>query len=300
MRLCRKNLTRFGYEVTLAESGERAMHLLTEAQTKRTAALSGVSASYSHATAEQPLFDIILLDIIMPGMKGTEFLQKIKVMPPAWKDIPIIVMSSLDDPDTAVECMSLGADDVLTKPFNLELVKTRINARLEHVRLRSWVVSKLPALSAHAQPLSLRERAALADTEVTSPASIRRDLPSGEDVDALRGAAARPSWGSDSPTAYATVPVSATLSPPGGPRTVSISSSVSDGVSPSHVAGKQSASEGESNMTEKIRDAEAALTARYAKISAKVRCAVLDAAIRCAGNSSSCSKPLASKRWRSH
>ncbi len=79
--------------------------------------------------------DLILLDLIMPGMNGMELLQKLK------KDentnhIPAIMLSALDEIDTIVECINLGAEDFLVKPVNRVLLRARLNNALEKKHLR--------------------------------------------------------------------------------------------------------------------------------------------------------------------
>ncbi|MCB2129801.1 MAG: response regulator [Rhodobacteraceae bacterium] len=80
-------------------------------------------------------FDIVLLDILMPEMDGFQVLGEIKA-DPALRDIPVIVISSLDETDDAVRAIELGADDFLTKSFNPVLLKARVGAGLERKRLR--------------------------------------------------------------------------------------------------------------------------------------------------------------------
>jgi adenylate cyclase len=83
----------------------------------------------------QESFDLVLLDIMMPGMNGYEVLERLK----ADKDlrhIPVIMISALDDLDSVVRCIELGAEDYLFKPFNPTLLKARIGACLEKKRLR--------------------------------------------------------------------------------------------------------------------------------------------------------------------
>ena len=79
---------------------------------------------------QSSIIDLILLDLIMPGMNGIELLQKLKEDTNTYH-IPVIMLSALDDMDTIVECITLGADDFLMKPVNRFLLDARINNSLE-------------------------------------------------------------------------------------------------------------------------------------------------------------------------
>ncbi|WP_413873884.1 response regulator [Albidovulum sp.] len=80
-------------------------------------------------------FDMVLLDIVMPEMDGFEVLAAIKDDPDL-RDIPVIVISSLDETEDAARAIELGADDLLTKNFSPVLLKARVGAGLERKRLR--------------------------------------------------------------------------------------------------------------------------------------------------------------------
>lgn len=84
--------------------------------------------------AEKP-FDIVLLDIIMPDMDGYQVLSAIK-SDLRFRHIPVIVISAIDEIDSVVRCIQLGAEDYLPKPFNPILLKARIEASLERKCLR--------------------------------------------------------------------------------------------------------------------------------------------------------------------
>ncbi len=101
-----------GYTVGLAEDGQQALDML----------------------ASQP-FDVVLLDIIMPEMDGYEVLERIKASPDL-RHIPVIVISALDEIDSAVRCIEIGAEDYLPKPFNPVLLRARLNASLQKKKLR--------------------------------------------------------------------------------------------------------------------------------------------------------------------
>jgi adenylate cyclase len=107
-----RRLERQGYQAILAEDGVQALELLP-----------------------QHPFDLVLLDIMMPKMNGYEVLERAK-NDPALRNIPIIMISAVDDLDSVVKCVEMGADDYLFKPFNPILLKARISASLEKKRLR--------------------------------------------------------------------------------------------------------------------------------------------------------------------
>ena len=81
--------------------------------------------------AEQMLieekFDIMLLDIWLPGISGKEFLEKLKS---EWNNIPIIFLTSRDTDDDMIAWLELWADDYISKPFDYEIVIARINSVL--------------------------------------------------------------------------------------------------------------------------------------------------------------------------
>jgi serine phosphatase RsbU (regulator of sigma subunit) len=79
--------------------------------------------------------DMIFLDIMMPGMNGFEVLQRLK-SEPAWRHIPVVIISAASDLTQVVKGIELGADDFLPKPFEPVLLHARLNAGLEKKRLR--------------------------------------------------------------------------------------------------------------------------------------------------------------------
>ncbi|MEZ4717850.1 MAG: response regulator, partial [Caldilineaceae bacterium] len=101
-----------GHTVALAEDGEEAL-----AMTRATP------------------YDAVLLDIIMPGKDGYTVLQEMK-QDAELREIPVIVISALDEIESAVRCIELGAEDYLPKPFDPVLLKARLRATLEKKKLR--------------------------------------------------------------------------------------------------------------------------------------------------------------------
>jgi len=78
--------------------------------------------------------DLVLLDVMMPDLDGYGVLQQLKA-DPARRDIPVLMISALDDMDSVVRCIQLGAEDYLGKPFDPVLLQARIGACLEKKRL---------------------------------------------------------------------------------------------------------------------------------------------------------------------
>ena len=80
-------------------------------------------------------FDLVLLDVMMPDLDGLAVLEKMKA-DPATRDLPVIMISALDDVASVVRCIERGAEDHLPKPFDPVLLRARISACLEKKRLR--------------------------------------------------------------------------------------------------------------------------------------------------------------------
>lgn len=80
-------------------------------------------------------FDLVLLDVMMPRKDGYETLLAMK-QDESLRNIPVIMISALDEMDTVIRCIEAGAEDYLPKPFNPTLLRARINACLEKKALR--------------------------------------------------------------------------------------------------------------------------------------------------------------------
>jgi adenylate cyclase len=102
-------------------------------------------------------FDVILLDIMMPEMDGFEVLRRLKE-DARLRHVPVIMISALDDIDSVVRCVALGADDYLPKPFDPVLLKARLGACLEKKRWRDQEVAYLAQIERQMQEIE-RERA---------------------------------------------------------------------------------------------------------------------------------------------
>jgi adenylate cyclase len=113
--LLARRLAREGYLVRTAPDGHRALAALDE--------------------TESPPIDLVLLDVLMPGIDGYEVLRRLRE-DPAWRDLPVLMISALEEVQSVVRCIELGAEDYLPKPFDPVLLRARIEACLEKKRLR--------------------------------------------------------------------------------------------------------------------------------------------------------------------
>jgi sigma-B regulation protein RsbU (phosphoserine phosphatase) len=95
-------------------------------------------------------FDLVLLDVMMPKVDGYQVLSWLKNEAPL-RDLPVIMISALNELDSVVRCIELGAVDYLLKPFNPVLLKARIAATLEKKRLRDEVSAHLARLEAEVE-----------------------------------------------------------------------------------------------------------------------------------------------------
>jgi two-component system, NtrC family, response regulator AtoC len=109
-RLLKNELTRKGYGVEAAADGSEAQRLLASS-----------------------VFDVVLLDVVMPGMDGLALMKRLKEDPAA---PPIIVLTGKATVETAVEAMKNGAYDYLTKPYKLDELAIVVDRAAEYGRLR--------------------------------------------------------------------------------------------------------------------------------------------------------------------
>jgi adenylate cyclase len=109
--LLTRSLEREGHSVRCAENGVEALALLRD----------------------DPC-DVVLLDIVMPELDGVSVLEQVK-SDPTLQDVPVIMISGVDDTESVVRCIEIGADDYLSKPFDPVLLRARISAGLTKKRL---------------------------------------------------------------------------------------------------------------------------------------------------------------------
>lgn len=131
-----------GYEVRTAGAGEEALHLL-----------------------EREAFDVLVTDLVMPGLSGAELVERVKAR---WPEQDVVVVTSVGDVRTAVDAMRAGASDYLLKPLDatllnrsLELILQRRRLRQEHAALMAENLEYLGVLSLYERTLALFSTLAL-------------------------------------------------------------------------------------------------------------------------------------------
>lgn len=128
-------------------------------------------ASLEQVAAHKP--DMILLDIMMPVMDGFAVLERLKANK-RWRDIPVVVISAMNDLDSVVRGIELGAEDYLPKPFDPVLLEARLTAGLEKKRLRDQEVEYLLQVEKLTDAATAVESASFAEAQLQSVAE-RRD-----------------------------------------------------------------------------------------------------------------------------
>ena len=112
--LLKKRMEKKGHEVITANNGKEALVELLKVNNN---------------------IDVVLLDIIMPKMNGFEVLKYIRNDKRMF-DLPVIMISSMDDTDSIFRCIEFGADDYVKKPFDNSILEARINTSIEKRQLR--------------------------------------------------------------------------------------------------------------------------------------------------------------------
>jgi CheY-like chemotaxis protein len=113
--LIARTLTAQGHTVEAVGGGAEALARLTD--------------------SSAPPVDLLLVDVMMPGMTGPELLARLKADARLWH-LPVVMVSALGDEESVLACIAAGADDYLARPVQPELLKARIAGGLERKRLR--------------------------------------------------------------------------------------------------------------------------------------------------------------------
>jgi DNA-binding response OmpR family regulator len=117
--LLERRLARQGYSLLFAATGEAGL-----------------------ATAARQPVDVILLDVWLPGLSGYGVLARLK-SDETLREIPVLIITAVDDPQSVTRCLALGADDYLAKPYDPVVLGARVRACLAKKRAREFDVAYL-------------------------------------------------------------------------------------------------------------------------------------------------------------
>jgi len=131
------------YQIRVATSGEKALRI----------------------AVSEPRPDLILMDVMMPGMDGYQVFDYLRA-DPATRDIPVIFVTAMDSPEAELRGLDAGAVDYITKPLVPSIVLARVRTQLELKQARDWLSNKNAFLEAEVARRML-------ENEITQEVSIR-------------------------------------------------------------------------------------------------------------------------------
>jgi len=140
-----------GHRVTTADDGRRGLDLVRSER-----------------------FDVVLLDVLMPHLNGYDVLEHMKG-DEELRHIPVVMVTSVDEIESAVRCIELGADDYLSKPIDPVLLIARVNAGLNKKRLHDLEQEHLEEVARLNRQLEARVEEQMA--ELVRTGELRRFLP---------------------------------------------------------------------------------------------------------------------------
>ena len=140
-----------GHRVTTADDGRRGLDLVRSER-----------------------FDVVLLDVLMPHLNGYDVLEHMKG-DEALRHIPVVMVTSVDEIESAVRCIELGADDYLSKPIDPVLLIARVNAGLNKKRLHDLEQEHLEEVARLNRQLEARVEEQMA--ELVRTGELKRFLP---------------------------------------------------------------------------------------------------------------------------
>jgi class 3 adenylate cyclase len=140
-----------GHRVTTADDGRRGLDLVRSER-----------------------FDVVLLDVLMPHLNGYDVLEHMKG-DEGLRHIPVVMVTSVDEVESAVRCIELGADDYLSKPIDPVLLIARVNAGLNKKRLHDLEQKHLDEVARLNRQLEARVEEQMA--ELVRTGELKRFLP---------------------------------------------------------------------------------------------------------------------------
>ena len=115
------------FQVLIVDDNEPNRDMLARRLRRKDFSLSmAANGREALSMVKENLYDLILLDIMMPEIDGYTVLKRLKA-DPILRKIPVIMISAIEEMDSVMQCMEIGADDYLTKPFDPDMLKAAVN-----------------------------------------------------------------------------------------------------------------------------------------------------------------------------
>ncbi len=121
--------------LVVEDSKTQALHLKHDLQKSGCAVTLAFDARQALDILKQEVFDIVISDVIMPGMSGFDLCRKIKA-DPSLNETSIILLTALQEPEDIVKGLGSGADNFIIKPYNLDILLNRIEYILANKKIR--------------------------------------------------------------------------------------------------------------------------------------------------------------------
>jgi two-component system KDP operon response regulator KdpE len=116
--------------------------------------LSAIDGAEALTVIEEKMPDLVVLDIMMPKVDGFEVLQRVR----EWSQLPIIVLSARGDSEDKIKCLDMGADDYISKPFNVNELLARVRTVLRRVEAIGNTNSTVPSISSGELEVNFAQR----------------------------------------------------------------------------------------------------------------------------------------------
>ena len=124
--------------------------------------LAAIDGAEALQTIEKELPNLVILDIMLPNIDGFEVCRRLR----EWSQIPIVILSGRGDAEQKVKCLNLGADDYITKPFDLNELVARISAVLRRTEAVGAIATRPSFTCGDLNVNFVERRITVADNEV--------------------------------------------------------------------------------------------------------------------------------------
>ena len=159
--------------ILVIDDDDRLLSLITSAlKMNDFNAIGAISASQARMKLNEEHFDLLIVDWMMPNENGVDFVKALRNSASHLKDIPVIMLTAVDDIDKKVEGFESGVDDYITKPFEIKDLIARINSLLR----RTCVAQPVSILKFGNCEFNLNTDELRKDSEIVNLSTTELDL----------------------------------------------------------------------------------------------------------------------------